>query len=417
MFLMQAALVFAFAASAVAQQELLPTPSFPQSPTSTAQCEMVSRQYGDIAGQFKARHEACLETQACKSSKANHRGTCSCSACQNIHTVMDRYASGDIARHREAGERQCRQSVTAREEAERRQRESAAQAQREAQLQAQRLQERERDLARQNQEAKARQEREDRAAEERRRAELSRAERELEAGIRDRNRFLRDEEARRAQEVALAPAVPPPSQATRLQEYENQLAREKQEARARKEREDRAAEERRREDLSRAEREREDSIRERNRFLQEEAARRARDAANAPRTPAPRPSRVESLRSDYNDLMDRDVRVGGTQLNAGSMKDTLVSLTLAVLNDLPLSTLFLSNLGKATGQVAGSPVLELAGPFLDPENYRNIKTTVEALKRQGSGTSGNASVAKALKELEEEEARQNSAGAPPQRGR
>ena len=106
----------------------------------------------------------------------------------------------------------------------------------------------------------------------------------------------------------------------------------------------------------------------------------------------------ERARNRYDDLMNSNVRVGDTALNVGGLKDTLVSLTTTILGEINPSTWFRA-FGRGAGTVAGSTVMEIAGPFMDPENARNIFDAVEAARRQGRGESMNVNTSRQLREI------------------
>ncbi len=116
---------------------------------------------------------------------------------------------------------------------------------------------------------------------------------------------------------------------------------------------------------------------------------------------------MELLRDRYDALMNSNVNVGDTALNVGGLKDTLVSLTTTVLAEINPSTFFRA-LGKGAGTVAGSSVFEILGPFMDPENGRNIIDAVEAARRQGRGESMNVNTSRQLREIMAEMERMDS---------
>lgn len=399
-FLKTAALTLVFASGALAQS--LPTPTFPQSPTSSAQCEAVSRQWSAIADEIRQRHSTCLNTQACKDSRSNYRGVCTCGACHHLHVVMDRYAGGgDIGQYRRAQEQRCQQAVAVYQEGERRQR----QAQEEAQRRARQQQEEQNQQARQQQALQEQQARQQQAAQEQQR-------RQQQALLEQQQREANLSEQQRRQQLA-------------NQQQQQALLEQRQ-------RDALLAEQQRRQQLTQQqlsllEQQREEIERQRrlqsavqDRQVQQQPPQQPQRQQTAPivasvvpRAPttdhASLPQRIqaslEQAATSYEAAMQRTVRVGDTVLSVGGLKDTLVSITTNVLSEINLTSL-LRGIGRGAGKALTNPVLDMASPFLDPENGRNIKDTVEGLRRQGGGSSLNAVSARQLEELERQEREQ-----------
>lgn len=111
---------------------------------------------------------------------------------------------------------------------------------------------------------------------------------------------------------------------------------------------------------------------------------------------------IEKAAASYEAAMQRTVQVGDTALSVGGLKDTLVGLATNFLSSIK-STSLLRGIGRGAGSALVNPVLEIAGPFLDPENGKNIYTTVEAVRRGGQGNSWNENATRIFRELEEAE--------------
>ena len=91
-------------------------------------CDAWDKQMQDLQDAIVRRHEACLDTQACKTSRNGYRGACSCAACEDLHEQMDSFSRGEIAAFRKQEMASCRARVSSREQreadAERRNREA-----------------------------------------------------------------------------------------------------------------------------------------------------------------------------------------------------------------------------------------------------------------------------------------------------
>lgn len=118
-------------------------------------------------------------------------------------------------------------------------------------------------------------------------------------------------------------------------------------------------------------------------------------------------SSLEQAAVRYEAAMQRTVQVGDTVLSVGGLKDTLVGLATNILASIKSTTL-LRGIGRGASTALTNPVLEIAGPFLDPENGKNIFTTVESLRRGRQGDLSNENAARIFRELEEADRRQYS---------
>lgn len=365
--------------------EQINLPGFPAYPTSQEQCSAPGRQWQQISSNINRQHSACLQSQACKQSNRNHRGECTCGACENLHALMTRFSSGDLAQYRRAQEKLCRQKVLAheREEANRRaayedSRRRAAAAQAEAQR---RWLEQERDNQRRQQEAMQEQRRQQELQRQQAMAMQQRMEQEqaeraaaAERALAALNNALADKP------LAPSASAPVPSASPRIQPaYSPPPPREAP-------------------------------------AIPSGAAMRDLEAINndlASVAPAPaRPSPASRLgeaferaKASYDELMNRTFQIGDVKMRVQELKDTLTSMSLTYLSDLNVRSLTTA-VGRGVGQVHTNPVLEMAGPFLDPENARNIDAAVRGARRQAQTGTMNENASRQMRDAMDELERQ-----------
>lgn len=89
--------------------------------------------------------------------------------------------------------------------------------------------------------------------------------------------------------------------------------------------------------------------------------------------------------------------LSGEQKDA--LKDAGLGMLVTYLADLSLKGLQSAVL-RGVGKTLDNPVLEIAKPFLEVENYKNIRDTIEAQQRQGRSGSWNENEARQLDELD-----------------
>lgn len=122
-------------------------------------------------------------------------------------------------------------------------------------------------------------------------------------------------------------------------------------------------------------------------------------------------SSLERAVTSYDSAMQRTVQVGDTALSVGGLKDTLVGLTTTFLSQMELTSL-LRGIGRGAGTALTNPVLEMFGPFLDPENGRNLFTTVDTVRRGAQGDSWSTNATRIQRELDAGAAADYGTGQP-----
>jgi hypothetical protein len=90
-------------------------PSAPIGPTSYDDCSRLSGQWAELKTSVTQRHQACLDSAACKHRGAQPaeqaHGICSCPSCEDLHREMNSLNSGDLSRYGEGQVRRCRDEV------------------------------------------------------------------------------------------------------------------------------------------------------------------------------------------------------------------------------------------------------------------------------------------------------------------
>jgi len=379
--------------SAAAQN--LPMPAFPDRPQSVAECSAVSQQYSSIVSQVTQRHEECLKSSACKQSTSNHQGVCTCAACESLHRVKDRYSNGDIAQYRRQAEDRCRTVVRLNQEEQRRQQQAQEEQQRRFQLQ----QKQREQASRQQQEQQERERGErERLAQERHAQEmqaLSQQSREMQA----REMQARQLRAQQRDQLELQQRQQDTIRQQELARAWQQL-RQQQQLRDEAERQSLVAKSVEPANRDTTRQDRPPLISANSTASQLVPLQPAPSAAAAP-GPQQAKTAFEQAAKSYEDAMKRNIPVNGTLVNVGAVKDTVAGLVVKFLGDLQPTTLFRA-MGRGTVQVTSNPVLEVAGPFLDPDNAKNIFDAVEAARREAREGTRNETAAAHLRELIED---------------
>lgn len=353
-------------------------PGFPGNPTSVDQCEAPAREWAAISKQVNDRHSACLKSPACRSgSSQGYRGVCSCGACHELHVLMDRFSSGDLGQHRRNEEKRCRQTVMHHERERARQHAAFQESQRRAAAA-------QADARRQQEAWQAEQARHQQAEASRQQALMAQQQREAmerqQAMIAQQR--AADEQAARSQAAlreALAGMSPPKPAAPVAPSYRAPTPAAPAPAPQPAPPPGAALN-----DLS--------SI---NRDLSQHTT---------PPQPAARSVLENARRSfeeaneGYERLMDRSLRIGDVEMRVGELKDTAVSLVTTYLASIEVKSVLRAVL-RAPAQVRSNPVLELAQPFLDVENARNIDAAVRAARRQAETGTTNENQARQLRQL------------------
>ena len=107
----------------VAQAQRLVLPTGVSNATLPEQCNQLRQEWSILQNVVNQRHEVCLQSQACKGTTSGFHGACSCSACEGLHEVMDRFSRGDLASARDQQVNSCQVSVTAYQARQREERE------------------------------------------------------------------------------------------------------------------------------------------------------------------------------------------------------------------------------------------------------------------------------------------------------